>query len=73
MSNKLGEILSESGDVLGHAEPVSEGEREGQKEGPFAELSGCTVAKDGTVVTPSGDIVGRMVKGDAKVLAGRPV
>ncbi|KAF3767048.1 hypothetical protein M406DRAFT_253127, partial [Cryphonectria parasitica EP155] len=73
MCNKNGEIVSESGDVLGHAELVSEGEREGSKEGPFAELSGLTVAKDGTVVTPSGDIVGRLVTGDPKVLAGRSV
>ncbi|KAJ4418928.1 hypothetical protein N0V82_005277 [Gnomoniopsis sp. IMI 355080] len=73
MCNKNGEIVSESGDVLGHAELVSEGEREGSKEGPFAELEGLTVAKDGTVVTPSGDIVGRLVKGDPKVLAGRSV
>lgn len=73
MCNKNGEIVSESGDVLGHAELVSEGEREGSKEGPFAELEGLTVAKDGTVVTPSGDIVGRLVKGDPKELAGRSV
>ncbi|PSR79281.1 hypothetical protein BD289DRAFT_375676, partial [Coniella lustricola] len=73
MCNKNGEIVSESGDVIGHAELVTEGEREGSKEGPFAELSGLTVAKDGTVVTPSGDIVGRLVKGDPKVLAGRSV
>lgn len=73
MCNKNGEIVSESGDVLGHAELVSEGEREGSKEGPFAELEGLTVAKDGTVVTPAGDIVGRLVKGDPKELAGRPV
>lgn len=73
MCNKNGEIVSESGDVLGHAELVSEGEREGSKEGPFAELEGLTVAKDGTVVTPAGDIVGRLVSGDPKVLAGRGV
>lgn len=73
MCNKNGEIVSESGDVLGHAELVSEGEREGSKEGPFAELEGLTVAKDGTVVTPAGDIVGRLVKGDPKQLAGRAV
>jgi hypothetical protein len=73
MCNKNGEILSESGDVLGRAEVVPEGEREGMKEGPFAELQGCTVAKDGTVVTPSGDIVGRLTSGDPKVLFGRAV
>ncbi|KAK3687475.1 hypothetical protein B0T22DRAFT_378938, partial [Podospora appendiculata] len=73
MCNKNGEILSESGDVLGRAEVVPEGEREGLKEGPFAELEGCTVAKDGTVVTPSGDIVGKLVQGDPKMLFGRAV
>lgn len=73
MCNKLGEILSESGDVIGHAELVSEGEREGSKEGPFTDLSGLTVTKDGYVVTPGGDIVGRLVEGDPKKLAGRSV
>ncbi|KAK4191943.1 hypothetical protein QBC35DRAFT_485160 [Podospora australis] len=73
MCDKKGNILSESGDVLGKADLVSEGEREGSKEGPFTELEGCTVAKDGTVVTPSGDIVGRLTKGEGKVLFGRAV
>ncbi|KAG9253691.1 uncharacterized protein F5Z01DRAFT_123771 [Emericellopsis atlantica] len=73
MCNKQGQILSESGDVLGQAEVVSEGEREGSKEGPFAELEGLTVAKDGTIVTPGGDIVGRLTSGDGKTLFGRPV
>ncbi|KAJ4854740.1 uncharacterized protein T069G_10298 [Trichoderma breve] len=73
MCDKEGNVLSESGDVIGKAELVGEGEREGMKEGPFAELSGCTVAKDGTVVTPSGDIVGRLTEGDPKKLFGRQV
>lgn len=73
MCNKNGEIVSESGDVLGHAEVVAEGEREGSKEGIFADLEGLTVNKDGMVVTPGGDIVGRLVTGDPKVLAGRAV
>ncbi|KAI6778967.1 uncharacterized protein J7T54_002609 [Emericellopsis cladophorae] len=73
MCNKQGQILSESGDVLGQAEVVSEGEREGSKEGPFAELEGLTVAKDGTIVTPAGDIVGRLTSGDGNTLFGRSV
>lgn len=73
MCDKQGNVLSESGDIIGKAELVSEGEREGMKEGPFAELSGCTVAKDGKVVTPSGDVVGRLVEGDPKKLFGRSV
>ncbi|KAK2067642.1 hypothetical protein P8C59_001364 [Phyllachora maydis] len=73
MCDKNGNILSESGDILGRAELVPEGEREGQKEGPFADLQGCTVGKDGKIVTPSGEVVGRLVSGDRKMLYGRPV
>ncbi|KAL2159518.1 hypothetical protein VTH06DRAFT_2523 [Thermothelomyces fergusii] len=73
MCDKKGNILSESGDVLGKADLVPEGEREGLKEGPFAELQGCTVAKDGTVVTPAGEVVGRLTSGDPKILFGRAV
>ncbi|KAL8404309.1 hypothetical protein RB594_009244 [Gaeumannomyces avenae] len=73
MCDKKGNVLSESGDVLGRAEVVTEGEREGSREGPFAELSGLTVTRDAKVVTPGGDVVGRLVRGDAKALAGRAV
>ncbi|KAL8377009.1 hypothetical protein RB595_007909 [Gaeumannomyces hyphopodioides] len=73
MCDKKGNVLSESGDVLGRAEVVTEGEREGAREGPFAELSGLTVTREGKVVTPGGDVVGRLVRGDAKALAGRAV
>ncbi|CRK41203.1 hypothetical protein BN1708_008470 [Verticillium longisporum] len=73
MCDKQGNVLSESGDKLGVAEVLPEGERELKKEGPFAELPGCTVAKDGTVVTPSADIVGRLIEGDRKKLFGREV
>ncbi|AEO55606.1 hypothetical protein MYCTH_2299608 [Thermothelomyces thermophilus ATCC 42464] len=73
MCDKKGNILSESGDVLGKADLVPEDEREGLKEGPFAELEGCTVAKDGTVVTPAGEVVGRLTSGDPKILFGRAV
>ncbi|KAL8342203.1 hypothetical protein RB598_003888 [Gaeumannomyces tritici] len=73
MCDKKGNVLSESGDVLGRAEVVAEGEREGSREGPFAELLGLTVTRDAKVVTPGGDVVGRLVRGDAKALAGRAV
>ncbi|TLD24796.1 hypothetical protein PspLS_05846 [Pyricularia sp. CBS 133598] len=73
MCDKKGNILSESGDIIGRAEIVTEGEREGSKEGPFAELQGLTVRKDGMVVTPGGDVVGRLTKGDGKTLSGRSV
>ncbi|CAH0035834.1 unnamed protein product [Clonostachys rhizophaga] len=73
MCDKEGNVRSESGDIIGKAEIVSEGEREGSKDGPFAELSGLTVNKDGKVVTAAGDVVGRLISGDPKVLAGRSV
>ncbi|OAQ65595.1 lea domain-containingprotein [Purpureocillium lilacinum] len=73
MCDKEGNIMSESGDKIGKAELVPEGEREGSKEGPFAELKGCTVAKDGKVVTSSGEVVGRLTSGDPKTLYGRSV
>ncbi|CAG9956753.1 unnamed protein product, partial [Clonostachys rosea f. rosea IK726] len=73
MCDKEGNIRSESGDIIGKAEIVSESEREGSKEGPFAELSGLTVTKDGKVVTPSGDVIGRLISGDPKVVYGRSV
>ncbi|KAF5713727.1 hypothetical protein FMUND_7796 [Fusarium mundagurra] len=73
MSDRDGNIRSESGDIIGKAELVSEGERGGKKEGPFAQLKNCTVGKDGKVVNGAGEVVGKLVIGDAKALAGRAV
>ncbi|KAI0120789.1 hypothetical protein F4776DRAFT_655681 [Hypoxylon sp. NC0597] len=73
MCDKNGFIRNEAGDIIGRCELVPEAEREGMKEGPFTELQGCTVNKEGKVVTPGGDVVGRLVSGDPKVLFGRPV
>ncbi|SCV50779.1 uncharacterized protein FFB14_11626 [Fusarium fujikuroi] len=73
MSDKDGNIRSESGDIIGKAQLVSEGERGGKKEGPFAQLKNCTVGKDGKVVNGAGEVVGKLVIGDAKALAGRAV
>lgn len=73
MSDRDGNIRSESGDIIGKAELVSEGERGGKKDGPFAQLKNCTVSKDGKVVNQAGETVGRLVSGDAKALVGRSV
>ncbi|ROT42600.1 hypothetical protein SODALDRAFT_287967 [Sodiomyces alkalinus F11] len=73
MCNKKGEVISETGDVLGTVDLVPEADREGAKEGPFADLGECTVRKDGMVMTKQEDIVGRLVEGDPKVLFGRLV
>jgi hypothetical protein len=73
MSDREGNIRSESGDIIGKAELVSEGERGGKKDGPFAGLKNCIVSKDGKVVNQAGDTVGRLVIGDAKALVGHAV
>ncbi|KAH7147219.1 hypothetical protein DER46DRAFT_670739, partial [Fusarium sp. MPI-SDFR-AT-0072] len=73
MSDREGNIRSESGDIIGKAELVSEGERGGKKDGPFAGLKNCTVSKDGKVVNQAGETLGRLVIGDAKALVGRAV
>ncbi|KAF4451221.1 hypothetical protein F53441_5764 [Fusarium austroafricanum] len=73
MSDRDGNIRSESGDIIGRAELVSEGERGGKKEGPFAQLKNCTVNKEGKIVNGAGEVVGRLVSGDPKVLAGRAI
>ena len=73
MCDKTGAIRNEGGDIIGRAELIPEAEREGLKEGPFTELQGCTVTKEGKVVTPGGDVVGRLVSGDPKTLFGRTV
>ncbi|KAI0505231.1 hypothetical protein F5B22DRAFT_661795 [Xylaria bambusicola] len=73
MCDKNGFIRNEAGDVIGKCELVPEAEREGMKEGPFAELEGCVVTKEGKVTSANGQVVGRLVSGDPHVLAGRPV
>lgn len=73
MCDKNGNVLSEDGNVIGRAELVPEGEREGEKEGPFAGFSSPTVTKDGKVADSKGVIIGRLIEGDAKKLYGKEV
>ena len=73
MCGKNGEVFDEGGNVIGRAELIPPSEREGVKEGPFSAFQPCTVKKDGTVVGPAGNIVGRVIEGDAMKLEGRQV
>lgn len=66
----IGNICSESGDIIGRVEFVFEGECEGIKEGFFVELSGCIVGKDGKVYILLGDVVGCLIFGDVKNFVG---
>ncbi|KAJ4400771.1 hypothetical protein N0V91_008402 [Didymella pomorum] len=66
-----GQIWDNAGNVIGKAE-LAPG-AQGGAEGPFAGFDGNSVAKDGTIQTPSGDIIGRVIEGDIKKLVGHTV
>ncbi|KAJ4296262.1 hypothetical protein N0V90_006307 [Kalmusia sp. IMI 367209] len=66
-----GQIWDNAGNVIGRAELV-QGVSSGP-EGPFAGFDENSVAKDGTVQTASGDIIGRVIEGDIKRLVGHKV
>jgi ribosomal protein L13 len=66
-----GQIWDNAGNVIGRAELV-QGASSGP-EGPFAGFDDNSVQKDGTVQTPAGDIIGRVIEGDVKKLVGHKV
>ncbi|KAG9204017.1 hypothetical protein G6514_001653 [Epicoccum nigrum] len=66
-----GQIWDNAGNVVGKAEVVH-GASSGP-EGPFAGFENNTIAKDGTVQSASGDIIGRVIEGDIKKLVGHHV
>jgi hypothetical protein len=67
-----GQIWSDAGKVIGQAELIPADERE-KPEGAFYGFEGVTVGDEGTVVDPSGEVIGRLVEGDAERLKGRAV
>ncbi|KAF2013420.1 hypothetical protein BU24DRAFT_411160 [Aaosphaeria arxii CBS 175.79] len=66
-----GQIWDNAGNVIGRAELV-QGASSGP-EGPFAGFDNNSVAKDGTVQTPDGTIIGRVIEGDIQKLVGHTV
>ena len=66
-----GQIWDNSGNVIGRAELATGVDT--SAEGTFAGFDGAVVHKDGTVQTPSGDIIGRVIEGDIKKLVGHTV
>lgn len=66
-----GQIWDNAGNVIGHAELV-QGASSGP-EGPFAGFDNNSVAKDGTVQTQDGTVIGRVIEGDVKRLVGHKV
>ncbi|KAJ6114892.1 hypothetical protein N7486_000670 [Penicillium sp. IBT 16267x] len=67
-----GQIWSDDGKVIGSVELIPSSERE-QGEGIFYGLEGLVVSKDGTITDSTGQIVGRLVEGEALRLNGRAV
>jgi hypothetical protein len=68
-----GQIWNDAGKVIGRAELIPENERETKPEGIFGGLEGLVVNKEGLVEDEEGNIVGKVVEGDAKKLRGRAV
>ncbi|GAB7341509.1 hypothetical protein MBLNU457_7729t2 [Dothideomycetes sp. NU457] len=66
-----GQIWDNAGQVVGRAE-LAKGQ-DTSAEGPFAGFEDAQVSKDGTVVTPAGDIIGRVTEGDIKKLVAHKV
>ncbi|KAK3716715.1 hypothetical protein LTR37_006345 [Vermiconidia calcicola] len=66
-----GQIWDDAGNVIGQCELVF-GE-DTSAEGPFAGFEGLQIQKDGTIVTPGGDIIGRIIEGDIQKLLGHTV
>lgn len=68
MCNDLGNTLPGSGDVMYRAAGMPMRESPELNMGSFPELSGCAVAKNGQIVAPTGNVVGRLVCRDPKIL-----
>lgn len=67
-----GQIWNDSGKVLGRAEALPKHEIEKNKMQPFEDFPDAVVDKSGTVKF-EGEVVGRVIEGDAKQLAGKKV
>jgi Protein of unknown function (DUF3659) len=67
-----GQIWSDDGKVIGHAELMPGGQRH-KSDGPFAGFDTKVVVKDGMVHNAAEEIIGRVIEGDPKQLMGRHV
>jgi hypothetical protein len=68
-----GQIWNDAGEVVGRCELIPADQREEKPEGIFGGLEGLVVVKDGLVEDEDGNVVGKVVEGDAKKLIGRAV
>ncbi|KAF2435860.1 hypothetical protein EJ08DRAFT_625513 [Tothia fuscella] len=66
-----GQFWDNKGHVIGRAQTIAP--EEGDEEAEFAGLEGLIVNKDGMVEDENGNVVGKVVEGNAKKLVGRAV
>jgi len=67
-----GQIFSESGKVIGTAELIPADERDADSGAPFEDFPDAIVDKDGNILF-EGQIVGKLIEGDAKKLVGKKI
>jgi hypothetical protein len=67
-----GKIWSDSGKVIGSADIIPQDERDEISEAPFEDFPDAVVDSKGNV-TFEGEVVGKLIEGDAKKLAGKKV
>jgi hypothetical protein len=67
-----GKIWSSSGKVIGTAELVPVDERDEESGGPFEDFPDAIVDSKGNIVF-NGQVVGKLIEGDAKKLAGKKI
>ncbi|KAF8850877.1 hypothetical protein BDZ45DRAFT_602267, partial [Acephala macrosclerotiorum] len=67
-----GKIWSESGKVIGTAELLSMDDRDEEGDSPFEDFPGAICDKHGNILF-EGQIVGKLVSGDAKRLVGKKI
>jgi hypothetical protein len=67
-----GKIWSESGKVIGRAELIPMDDRDAATGGPFEDFPGSIVDSKGNILF-QGQIVGKLIEGDAKKLTGKKI
>lgn len=70
--DKEGKIYSDSGKVIGTAELVPADDREADEGAPFEDFPDAIVDSKGNILF-EGQIVGKLIEGDAKKLAGKKI
>lgn len=69
-----GQVWGDAGNVVGRAELVPLDQRKKVTAAPFEDFPNAIVQKDGSVLSDKkGEVIGRLIEGDAKKLSGKKV